>query len=190
MRVVMPEGPNTTNLHCDADYHHPPAEVIIIILTITIIIFIINLNIIQVNWWFPFTPVSGSNSLFVESRPGAGDFKPVQLQYGQVIILKENGIKDAILVDTYKFIFHITSKVQINSISPGVACTIPYHSISPGVEVLWQPLPALQCPKHNSHQVSCHIRLKTSPFSLNPSRVSCDVRVLSLPHHSYDWKDR
>ena len=96
MRVVMPDGPNTTNLHCDADYHHPPAEVIIIILTITIIIFIINLNIIQVNWWFPFTPVSGSNSLFVESRPGAGDFKPVQLQYGQVIILKENGIKDAI----------------------------------------------------------------------------------------------
>ena len=28
MRVVMPEGPNTTNLHCDADYHHPPAEVV------------------------------------------------------------------------------------------------------------------------------------------------------------------
>ena len=24
----MPEGPNTTNLHCDADYHHPPAEVV------------------------------------------------------------------------------------------------------------------------------------------------------------------
>ena len=42
MRVVMPEGPNTTNLHCDADYHHPPAEVIIIILTIIVIIFIIN----------------------------------------------------------------------------------------------------------------------------------------------------
>ena len=33
MRVVMPEGPNTTNLHCDADYHHPPAEVGIIIKT-------------------------------------------------------------------------------------------------------------------------------------------------------------
>ena len=95
MRVVMPEGPNTTNLHCDADYHHPPAEVIVIILTIIVIIKIL-IMIIQVNWWFPFTPVSGSNSLFVESRPGAGDFKPVQLQYGQVIILKENGIKDAI----------------------------------------------------------------------------------------------
>ena len=38
------------------------------------------------NWWFPFTPVSGSNSLFIESRPGAGDFKPVELEYGQVII--------------------------------------------------------------------------------------------------------
>ena len=95
MRVVMPDGPNTTNLHCDADYHHPPAEVIIIALIIIVIIKIL-IIIFQVNWWFPFTPVSGSNSLFVESRPGAGDFKPVQLQYGQVIILKENGRKYAI----------------------------------------------------------------------------------------------
>jgi len=104
MRVVMPEGPNTTNLHCDADYHHPPAEV---------------------NWWFPFTPVSGSNSLFVESRPGAGDFKPVQLQYGQVL----------------RFYGNLCQHYSVPNTTP-------------------------------------------------TSRVSCDVRVLSLPHHSYDWKDR
>ena len=78
----MPEGPNTTNLHCDADYHHPPAEVGVIIKTSN--------NgqwsslQYQVNWWFPFTRVSGSNSLFIESRPGAGDFEPVTLDYGQV----------------------------------------------------------------------------------------------------------
>ena len=136
MRVVMPEGPNTTNLHCDADYHHPPAEVIIIILMI-ITFFKNSLNIIQVNWWFPFTPVSDSNSLFIESRPGAGDFKPVQLQYGQVIILNESGEKRRNLVMrvihvVYNYIFclslppmgSIPSKVQINSILPGVACTI------------------------------------------------------------------
>jgi len=42
MRVVMPEGPNTTNLHCDADYHHPPAEVIIIIIINMMILIIIS----------------------------------------------------------------------------------------------------------------------------------------------------
>jgi len=104
MRVVMPEGPNTTNLHCDADYHHPPAEM---------------------NWWFPFTPVSGSNSLFIESRPGAGDFKPVELEYGQVL----------------RFYGNLCQHYSVPNTSPS-------------------------------------------------SRVSCDVRVLSLPHHSQDWKDR
>jgi len=104
MRVVMPEGPNTTNLHCDADYHHPPAEV---------------------NWWFPFTRVSGSNSLFIESRPGAGDFEPVALEYGQVL----------------RFYGNLCQHYSVQNTSP-------------------------------------------------TSRVSCDVRVLSLPHHSPDWKDR
>merc|ERR1712203_1142706 len=28
------------------------------------------------------------------------------------------------------------------------------------------------------------------PNTSPTSRVSCDVRVLSLPHHSQDWKDR
>ena len=42
------------------------------------------------------------------------------------------------------------------------------NSISPGVEVLWQPLPTLQCPKHNSHQVSCHIDSKHHCFLLIP----------------------
>ena len=50
--------------HCDADYHHPPAEV---------------------NWWLPVTRVSGTCSLHTESRPGRGDFAPVSLEYGEVL---------------------------------------------------------------------------------------------------------
>ena len=26
LRVVLPQGKTTTDLHCDADYHHPPWE--------------------------------------------------------------------------------------------------------------------------------------------------------------------
>ena len=26
LRVVLPHGKTTTDLHCDADYHHPPWE--------------------------------------------------------------------------------------------------------------------------------------------------------------------
>ena len=87
MRVVMPEGPNTTNLHCDADYHHPPAEVFTIKTKTNVRKKCQQLLQYQVNWWFPFTRVSGSNSLFIESRPGAGDFEPVTLEYGQVLWL-------------------------------------------------------------------------------------------------------
>ena len=63
-RVVLPSGEEYGYRHCDADYHHPPAEV---------------------NWWLPLTPVSGSNTLHTESRPGMGDFTPVEMRYGEVL---------------------------------------------------------------------------------------------------------
>lgn len=63
-RAVMPSGEQLGYRHCDADYHHPPAEV---------------------NWWIPLTPVHGSNSLVTESRPGRGDFNPVEMKYGQAL---------------------------------------------------------------------------------------------------------
>merc|ERR1711874_783156 len=50
--------------HCDADYHHPPAEI---------------------NWWIPLTSVHNSNSLYTESTPGRGDFHPVTMEYGQAL---------------------------------------------------------------------------------------------------------
>jgi len=63
-RVVLPSGEEYGYRHCDADYHHPPAEV---------------------NWWLPLTSVFGTNTLHTESEPGKGDFSPVEIGYGQVL---------------------------------------------------------------------------------------------------------
>lgn len=63
-RVVLPSGQQLGYRHCDADYHHPPAEI---------------------NWWIPLTSVSDSNTLHTESLPGRGDFAPVNLEYGQAL---------------------------------------------------------------------------------------------------------
>merc|ERR1712098_31758 len=57
-RVVLPSGQQLGYRHCDADYHHPPAEI---------------------NWWIPMTTVSDTNTLHTESLPGIGDFSPVNL---------------------------------------------------------------------------------------------------------------
>ena len=63
-RVVLPSGQQLGYRHCDADHHHPPAEI---------------------NWWIPLTSVSDSNTLHTESLPGRGDFAPVNLEYGQAL---------------------------------------------------------------------------------------------------------
>ncbi|CAJ1385339.1 unnamed protein product [Effrenium voratum] len=52
LRVVMP-GHAATKRHRDADYGHIPEEL---------------------NFWLPLTSVAGSNSLYLESFPGRGDF--------------------------------------------------------------------------------------------------------------------
>ncbi|GFH60799.1 hypothetical protein CTEN210_17275 [Chaetoceros tenuissimus] len=64
-RVVMPNGNKTISMHCDKDYdNHQDAEI---------------------NFWIPVTLVRGNNSLFLESKPGKGDFQSVELQYGQYL---------------------------------------------------------------------------------------------------------
>lgn len=37
----------------------------------------------EINFWLPLTRVWGNNSLHVESTPGAGDFHPLNLDFGQ-----------------------------------------------------------------------------------------------------------
>lgn len=50
-------------LHCDAEYHHPPSEL---------------------NFWLPLTSTFGANTLWTESAPCRGDFRPLELEYGQL----------------------------------------------------------------------------------------------------------
>jgi len=40
------------------------------------------------NVWIPWTPVWGTNSLWVESAPGRADYAPVELGYGEAIIFQ------------------------------------------------------------------------------------------------------
>lgn len=51
--------------HRDADYHHQPNEL---------------------NIWLPLTPCQGSNTLWSESSPGLGDYRPFELVPGQCML--------------------------------------------------------------------------------------------------------
>ena len=62
LRVSPPSDIPVGKLHCDLDYHHQPSEI---------------------NFWLPITSVWDSNTLWVESSPGLGDFHPLNLIYGQ-----------------------------------------------------------------------------------------------------------
>ena len=63
VRVHLPgTGHHLTQRHCDADYHHQPLEL---------------------NFWIPLTSCSDSNTLWVESAPGKGDFHPFELKPGE-----------------------------------------------------------------------------------------------------------
>jgi len=69
LRIVLPGGPATINLHRDQDYpKHQPAEI---------------------NFWLPVTNVFGTNALWLESSPGLGDFRPRALEFGE--LLRFNG---------------------------------------------------------------------------------------------------
>lgn len=64
LRVVMPGSVAPTRLHCDADYYHDSNEL---------------------NFWVPLTDVWGSNTLWSESSPGAGDYAPFEAGAGQAV---------------------------------------------------------------------------------------------------------
>jgi len=55
----------TGRVHCDADYGHSTAEI---------------------NFWIPFSStVYGSNSIYCESAPGAGDYNSFDMEYGEIM---------------------------------------------------------------------------------------------------------
>lgn len=57
--------------HRDEDYHHPRCEM---------------------NYWIPVTPVSGTNTLYAESRRGCGDFHPFELAAGHLMRFYANQV--------------------------------------------------------------------------------------------------
>eukprot|EP00962_Isochrysis_galbana_P053602 scaffold25052_cov110-Isochrysis_galbana.AAC.5 len=69
-RVLLPEHLAVGPRHRDAAYHSQPNEI---------------------NYWLPFTDAHDTNSLQVESEPGAGDFAPITCGYGGVYRFYGNG---------------------------------------------------------------------------------------------------
>jgi len=63
VRIAPPSKNWTIRPHADFMYGHPAGSI---------------------NIWLPFTHVSGSNTLFAESTPSHGDFRPMDLKYGQL----------------------------------------------------------------------------------------------------------
>ena len=57
-------GQHLTQRHKDSEYFHQPLEL---------------------NFWIPLTRAHGSNTLWVESAPGRGDFRPFELGPGEGI---------------------------------------------------------------------------------------------------------
>jgi len=57
-------------MHCDSEY--PPHEGS------------------EINIWVPITNAYGSNTLWLESSPGAGDFATVEPGYGEILIFNRN----------------------------------------------------------------------------------------------------
>ena len=64
-RCHLPEtGHLLVHKHRDADYHHQQNEI---------------------NFWLPCTPAYGSNTCWSESAPGVGDFRPFELDFGEMV---------------------------------------------------------------------------------------------------------
>jgi hypothetical protein len=51
-------------MHHDCDYHHQPSEL---------------------NFWLPLSPVFSTNSLWAESAPDKGDFRPFEMTPGEYV---------------------------------------------------------------------------------------------------------
>lgn len=70
LRIVLPSDHAVGKVHKDADYGgHEDSEI---------------------NFWVPITDVSGATSLHLESSPGCGDYRPMDMCYGEA--LRFNGL--------------------------------------------------------------------------------------------------
>ena len=63
-RTSFPDGTAVSRYHRDSEYHHQAGTM---------------------NFWVPMTPAFGGNSIWVESEPDLGDFRPVELSPGEFL---------------------------------------------------------------------------------------------------------
>jgi hypothetical protein len=64
-RVHLPDNVAVGEFHTDADYGHPEGAV---------------------TFWVPLTPAFDTNSMWVESRPGKGDYRSVDTGPGTIVV--------------------------------------------------------------------------------------------------------
>lgn len=65
LRVHIPDNISVGSYHRDSDYGHPEEEI---------------------NIWLPFNKSFETSALWLESSPNKGDFKPYNLDYGEMIV--------------------------------------------------------------------------------------------------------
>lgn len=63
-RVHLPGNLAVGEFHRDRDYQHSPREE---------------------NYWLPLTRAWGTNTIWIESEPDRGDFRPAEVTYGQIL---------------------------------------------------------------------------------------------------------
>lgn len=63
LRVSIPGNLSVGEMHIDADYNHPKEEM---------------------NYWIPITELNDINTVWHESEPNKGDFKPLIINYGEI----------------------------------------------------------------------------------------------------------
>ena len=65
LRVHIPNNLSVGSYHVDNDYGHPTESI---------------------NMWLPFNKAINTSALWLESEPGKKDFKPYNLDYGEILI--------------------------------------------------------------------------------------------------------
>ena len=111
-RVYLPGHLTVGPRHTDASYHTQPNEL---------------------NFWVPLTAAFGSNSLQVESRPGAADFEPITCEFGTMFRFRGNACEHFTELNVsgatrVSFDFRVIRTQEIGN------CPVPLAPTSSGVK--------------------------------------------------------
>lgn len=71
-RVHMPNNLGVGEFHKDSDYNHPLEEI---------------------NLLVPVTEAKDTSTIWIESAPNLGDYKPINLQYGEILVFRGGLLK-------------------------------------------------------------------------------------------------